>query len=84
MTLNLTPEERKERRKIYKREYTLKYYHLIKETEPEKYREWLDKANKRIMAKYNKEKEEKGIEGRKQTKRNIKVTLDNLVVTASP
>jgi hypothetical protein len=52
MTLNLTPEEKLERKKRYKKEYAKAYYQYIKANEPEKYKEIIKKACENKMAKY--------------------------------
>jgi hypothetical protein len=76
MTLNLTPEERKERQKTYRKEYAKAYYHLIKEIEPEKHKERVEKERVKANARYAKLKEEKNIVIEKpQKKRNIKINL---------
>jgi hypothetical protein len=76
MTLNLSPEEKKERRKEYKKQYSLKYYHYLKENEPEKYRHIVDKCNERKMKKYNEDRGNKPPKINKRT--NIKIDLQHL------
>ena len=51
MTLNLTPEEKAERRKQYKKEYSRNYYREQKAENPERYNDILEKAKQRYQQK---------------------------------
>lgn len=65
MTLNLTPEEKAERRKLYKKEYSKNYYREQKAENNEQYQKILEKAKER----YHTKKE--GGTVRQYKKRNI-------------
>lgn len=65
MTLNLTPEEKAERRKLYKKEYSKNYYREQKAENNEQYQKILEKAKER----YHNKKE--GGTVRQYKKRNI-------------
>jgi hypothetical protein len=79
MTLtNLTQEEKKERMKLYKKEYAKQYYHLIKEQEPEVYRDRLNKDRDRALARYYKKKEEEAKTVKPQKERKIKINMAEL------
>jgi len=54
MTLELTPEQKKERRKLYKAKYGLALYHLEKINNPEKHKARLEKATEAALNKYYK------------------------------
>jgi hypothetical protein len=51
MTLNLTPEEKAQREKLYKKEYSKQYYREQKAENNERYKDILDKARNRYHAK---------------------------------
>ena len=51
MTLNLTPEEKAQRDKQYKKEYSKQYYREQKAENNERYKDILDKARMRYQAK---------------------------------
>ena len=65
MTLDLTPEEKAERRKQYKKEYSKNYYREQKAENTEKYATILDKAKERYKSK------KEGGNVRQYKKRNI-------------
>ena len=65
MTLNLTPEEKAERRKQYKKEYSKNYYREQKAENTEKYNDILEKAKNRYKSKKD------GGNVRQYKKRNI-------------
>ena len=52
MTLNLTEEEKKERRRLYNLNYAKKYYHCIKETEPDNHEQRLSKLRQQAKERY--------------------------------
>jgi hypothetical protein len=77
--LNLTPEEKKERRRIYNLEYSKKYYHLIKETEPDNHEQRLSKIREQAKERYHRIKETTP-ETKTTKKRNIKIDINNLKI----
>jgi len=76
MTLNLTPEEKAERRKQYKKEYSKNYYREQKAENTELYTAILDKAKER----YRQKKE--GGNVRVYKKRNILDKAENIFIKA--
>lgn len=78
MTLNLTPEEKTERIKKYKKAYSKAYYHLIKQEEPEKHKKRLEADTKRALERYYKKKEKENIPDKPQKARRIKINIDEL------
>lgn len=77
MTLNLTPEEKAERRKQYKKLYSKNYYREQKAENSETYKKILDKAKERYETK-KKEKCDTEPKIRKYKKRNL---LNNIIIT---
>jgi len=51
MTLNLTPEQKAEREKQYKKEYSRQYYREQKAENNERYKDILEKARTRYQSK---------------------------------
>jgi len=76
MTLNLTPEQKQERLKTYRKKYAKAYYHLLKAEEPEKHKARVEKERIKANARYAKLKEENNITTKPQTKRKIKIDLE--------
>lgn len=77
MTLNLTPEEKAQREKLYNKEYSKQYYREQKADNNERYKDILEKARLRYHAKKEAIVDEDGnniniaINKRKYRKRNI-------------
>lgn len=83
MTLNLTDEQKIQRKKEYHKQYAKAYYQVIKKDEPEKHKERIEKERIKSNARYAKKKEEnKVIELKEKTqkKRGIKINLENNIV----
>ena len=77
MTLNLTPEQKKERRKEYTRQYQKAYYHEIKETEPETHQKRINRVLELALIKY-KQKKIDNPEIKTVKKRKLKIKLDDI------
>ena len=74
MTLNLTPEQKAEREKQYKKEYSKQYYREQKAENNERYKDILEKAKTRYQLKKEADSgKPENISGntRKYKKRNI-------------
>jgi hypothetical protein len=74
MTLNLTPEQKAEREKLYKKEYSRQYYREQKQENNERYKDILEKARIRYQTKKEEDSGNlKNMSGntRKYKKRNI-------------
>lgn len=73
MTLNLTPEEKALREKLYNKEYSKQYYREQKADNNERYKDILEKARLRYHAKKEAAVDENNIPTNKRTykKRNI-------------
>jgi len=71
MTLNLTPEEKAQRKKDYKKEYSKQYYREQKAENNDMYKDILQKAKERYQKKKAETLNNESGNVRKYKKRNI-------------
>jgi hypothetical protein len=71
MTLNLSPEEKAQRKKEYKKEYSKQYYREQKAENNEMYKDILQKAKERYQKKKAETSNNESGNVRKYRKRNI-------------